>query len=282
MTKQNRSTLINYFHVGAMPTTEHFTDLIDSSLNILDQGFDKTAEQGFNISALSKEPNLVTFSRDSTPSKGLWTISFDQDVDSLLFKKTLDEKQVNHKEGRNKASAVLSMTQQGFVGINNSKPEQSLDISGVLKSDGRIGSQLGIDKNIPADGSWHNISPKLDGCQLLEINAGVGIKRSGRYALIHAHALNTCNPTGFWFNLFNFKNPIKCQHAYYNSPADKLKLRWVTAETDENTNPAYRPYYLQIRSNTDYGEGIFIRYHITQLWLDAYMQDSQLTNDEPQ
>lgn len=280
MAKRNRSTLRNYFRVGAMPTAEHFTDLIDSSLNTLEEGFDKTAEQGFKVSALSDKPNLVTFSRDSEPDDSLWTISFDKHVDSLLFKKGLDAKTAESKEGQTKSPAVLSMTQQGFVGINNSQPKQTLDISGVIKSDGRVGSQLGEDKDIPANGNWHNISPKLDGCHSFEVNAGVGIKRSGRYALIHAHALNTCNPTGFWFNFFNFKNPIKCQHAYFNSPADKLKLRWVTAEMDENDNPAYRPYYLQIRSNSDYGEGIFIRYHITQLWFDAYMQDNQPMNDD--
>ncbi len=263
--------------MGAMPTAEHFTDLIDSSLNTLEEGFDKTVEQGFKVSALADNATLVSFYRDSAPQNSLWSISFDLHCDSLLFKKN---SQPDADIASEDEQAVLSLTQKGFVGINNAKPARALDIKGVIKSDGRIGSQQGQALDIPADGNWHNISPKLEGCQAFEIMAGVGIKRSGRYGFIHATALNTCNPTGFWSNIFNRKNPIKSQHGYYNSSADKLKLRWIQAETDVGSNESYRPYYLQIRSNSSYGEGVLIRYHISKLWFDAYMQGSQSLDDE--
>jgi len=280
MTKRNRSTLKNYFRVGAMPTSEHFTDLIDSSLNLKEEGFDKTPEQGFKISALQGNASLMTFYRQAAPETPCWSVNFEQKNDALLFKNRAKIDSSNNAEQQD--AAVLSLTQTGFVGINNNEPQRELDIHGVLKADGRIGSQLGKKQNIPADGKWHNISGKLEGCQAFEVMAGVGIKRSGRYALLHATALNTCNPSGFWFNFLNWKNPIKCQHAYYTSSANKLKLRWVAAPSDGDNNDAYRPYYLQIRSNSNYGDGILIRYHMTKLWFDHYMSESQLTSDEQQ
>ncbi len=47
MAKQTRDTLKQFFSAGKLPTEEHFSDLIDSSLNTLDEGFDKSEEFGF-------------------------------------------------------------------------------------------------------------------------------------------------------------------------------------------------------------------------------------------
>lgn len=275
MAKRNRSTLRNYFRVGAMPSAEHFADLVDSSINKLEEGFDKTPEDGFKVSSLEDNAKLVSFYRDTAPNVSLWSISYDARIDSLLF-----HHQDQTKTGETAAEPVLSMTQQGRVGVNTVAPAQALDVNGVVKSIGRMGTQPLPDQNVPADGQWHNITELLEGCHALEVVAGVGIKRKGRYALLRAVALNTCNPTGFWSKLFNWKNPIKCQQAYYKSSADKLNLRWVAAEHDGDSSAAYRPYYLQARSNTDYGEGYFIRYHITQLWFDDYMLEGHVSPDE--
>ena len=37
------------FQHGKMPTEEDFADLIESMLNMLDEGFDKTPEAGFKV-----------------------------------------------------------------------------------------------------------------------------------------------------------------------------------------------------------------------------------------
>jgi hypothetical protein len=278
MAKRNRSTLRNYFHQGARPSAEHFADLIDSSLNMLDQGFDKTAEDGFKISSLEENAKLMTFYRKTDPKQTLWSISYDCNIDSLLF--CNNSASQSHTKGSSETdtaeptSTVLSMTQEGFVGINTRSPSQALEVNGVIKSSGRLGTNLGDKYAIPADGQWHNITTRLEGCQTLEVVAGVGIKRSGRYGMLHAIAMNTCQPSKSWLNIFNWRNPIKSQSAFYHSSADRLKLRWVNAPQNDDNNEANRPYYLQIKSSTNYGADIYIRYHLTQLWFDAYMHDS--------
>jgi len=276
MAKRNRSTLRNYFRAGAMPNEDHFNDLIDSTLNTLEEGFDKTIDEGLKISALENKANLVTFYRDTAPNNPLWAIRYNQHIDTLNFSA--------HGEDNNPANevsdqSVLSLGQTGRVGINNENPLHALDVNGIVKTDGRIGTSL-KEQAIPADGCWHNISSKLQGCQAFELMLGVGIKRSGRYALLQACAMNTCDPKVYFGGLLAWKKPIKSQQAYYQSSADKIKLRWIAAPKEADDNPTYRPYYLQAKTNTTFGDGVFIRGHITKLWFDEYMQDSIADDNE--
>ncbi|MGX9460841.1 hypothetical protein ACWXWU_06285 [Shewanella sp. A14] len=304
MAKRNRSTLKNYFRKGALPSADHFSDLIDSCLNTLEEGFDKSVNEGFRVSSLEENAHLMSFYRENAPEQQLWSIQFDKEIDALLF--SSPNAQYANKEAGNKpdstndissspgnsaeslgAQSLLALSPNDCVGINCDRPSHTLEVNGTFKSSGRKGGafEKATPKILPvkADGNWHTISPKLEGCQALEIMAGVGIKSSGRYGLLRAIAMNTCDPDSWWFDVFNWfnvKSSIKSQHAYYTSSADKLCLRWIKDKEKPQKSEAYRPYYLQIRSNTDYGDGIYIRYHITKLWFDDYMQDCIMTKEE--
>ena len=280
MAKRNRSTLRNYFRTGAMPSEEHFSDLIDSTLNTLEEGFDKTVDDGLKISALENKANLVTFYRDTAPNNPLWAIKYHDQSDTLNFSTRLQSDNQNKNTSNDtQEKPVLSLAKTGRVGINNDEPAHTLDVNGTIKINGRVGDSLKRNA-IPADGTWHNISPKLEGCQAFEVMLGVGIKRSGRYALLQACAINTCDPSAYFWGLLTWKKPIKSQQAYYKSSADKIKLRWIAAPKEADDAPAYRPYYLQAKTNTNYGDGVFIRGHLTKLWFDEYMQDSIVELDE--
>ncbi|NRD75151.1 hypothetical protein HQQ94_18385 [Shewanella sp. VB17] len=286
MAKRNRSTLKNYFRKGALPAADHFSDLIDSCLNTLEEGFDKSINEGFKVSSLEDNANLMSFYRDSTPNTILWSIHFDKDIDAMLFSAPNVQYSQTSPLIKPESASVLSLTPTACVGINCDKPSETLEVNGTVKSIGRLGGafekELGL-TSVKADGQWHNISPKLEGCHAFEVMAGVGIKSSGRYALIRSIAMNTCDPDRYWFDIFNWfshKKTIKSQHAYYLSTGDKLLLRWVKADNYQTKDEAYRPYYLQIRTRTDYGEGVFIRYHITQMWFDQYMTQSEALMDK--
>jgi DNA-binding transcriptional regulator YhcF (GntR family) len=51
MDKKNRETLKNYFKKGSLPSEKEFANLIDSMLNTIDDGFEKTEDEGLKISA---------------------------------------------------------------------------------------------------------------------------------------------------------------------------------------------------------------------------------------
>ena len=255
MARKGRDTLKLFFQRGSLPSADHFGDFIDSTVNQVDDGFKKTAENGLEISSLGAFDSLISFFRESRSAQALWTIGYDEERDKLLFKK-LDESQQPH--------TVLSLAPDGKVGINRKDPQHELDVDGFVSSKGRIGVAA-ADLAVPADGQWHDITETLTGCQALEVIAGVGKLKTGRYALVHGIAMNAYNPAGVLFNLFRRKNRINSQHAYYSARRDRLQLRWKGHN---------REYTLQLRSRCDYGEGCFVRYYTTRLWFDAEMAGS--------
>ena len=264
MAKNDRKTLKNYFASGRLPSQDDFGDLIESTLNIVDDGFDKTVEEGFKVSRLGDSGMLISFFENIGDKNALWFIKVDLKNRNLIF-------------GSEKIPHVLSLAheetevgEKGKIGINKEEPEWELDVGGVIRAEGRIGVITKEDKEekVLADGEWHDITDALRGCQAFEVMAGVGgEKKKGRYALMHAFALNTYNPKGPFFNFLKLKKRIRYHQAYYRSRGDKLKLRWRKGESDE--------YYLQIKSRSSYEGNIQIRYYITKLWFDEDMSQSR-------
>ena len=246
MSKRKRHILKNFFKKGSLPSEEQFGDLVDSMLNMIDEGFDKSPEEGLKIAQIGDEGKLISFYRDIELKSPLWSIEVDKE-DKLLY---------NNESN----STVLFLDPKGKIGLNKKDPEHEFDVDGVISSKGRAGNIRG---EIPADGIWHSIIDELEGCQAFEIMAGAGKKDSGKYALLHAFALNTFNPKGRFFNLINSKKGIRCQNAYYHSRCSKLKLRWAGGQSN---------YSLELKSSTSYGDEVCIRYYITQLWFDEFME----------
>lgn len=250
MAKRNRNTLKNFFRDGAMPSAREFADLIDSSLNTLEDGFDKSASNGFEITVLGKHTELLSFFRDNLTEQPLWQLRFDEKTNALQFKPLSGE-------------PVLSVTPQQRVGIATTTPASTLDVAGVVSMQGQRGYQPTGKAQVPADGQWHDISGALHGCHAFDVMAGTGNKGTGKYALLKATALNTFNPNGWWFNFLNHKKRIRVQQAYYLARSSKLELRWQTL-------PEHK-YCLQLRSRSDLGPDIRISYFLTQLWFDELM-----------
>ena len=55
----NRETLKNYFKKGGFATEKHFVDLIDSSLNVVDDGIAIKPEYGLKINPLALNSKLI-------------------------------------------------------------------------------------------------------------------------------------------------------------------------------------------------------------------------------
>ncbi len=251
MAKRNRDTLKHFFSKGSLPSEDQFHDLIDSAVNQIDEGFDKSPDHGLEITPLGSRDGLISFFRNQDPEKPIWSINYGGTNDGLIF---------NNQANK---TAPLTLGSDGKVGIDNRLPKWSLDVNGVVAAKGRIGVyKQGL---VPADGKWHDLTDELSGVHAFEIIAGAGKKKTGRYALIHAFALNCFNPLGWFFNFLNRKKAIDCRQAYYRSMSDKLKLRW----RGDN-----KKYYLQVKSNSDYGDDVQIRYYLTQLWFDEDMSES--------
>ncbi len=100
--------------------------------------------------------------------------------------------------------------------------------------------------------------------------AGVGKPGTGRYALLHATAMNTFNPTGFMAWLTGRKR-IRMQHAFFRCKCSKLQLRW---------SGKGRRYRLQIRSRCDFEGDVWICCYLTRLWFDPAMARSAVPPED--
>ena len=255
MAKKDRNTLKKYFQTGRLPSSEQFADLIDSMLNVIEEGFHKTADDGFKISQLDNTGKLVSFYENIDVKSPVWTLQLDMTSGRLIFGNPRNPNVLCLATEQCLEAAEAEVAEKVRVGINKKDAAFELDVAGTVASSGRIGAE---GETIPADGKWHDLTKELDGCHAFEIMAGAGKKGSGKYALLHALALNT----------FNSKGKINYHQSHYGSRCNRMKLRWKKKS---------RRYRLQIRTKCCYGEGVFIRVYLTQLWFDPFMKLCQAT-----
>ena len=290
MARQTRETLKNYFRSGNLPTEEAFEDLIDSSLNMGDEGYSKTPENGVEILALGHSRSLVSFYAPSDKATVQWALGFRRETDQAASKRRglvfsvpsiqgtagsgASAKEMDGDDG----ACVLALEPPnearqttGRVGIGTDNPHETLDVNGVVRSRGRIGGYIDFEtKPILADGGWHAVTPPLEGCQAFEVMAGVrGKSKSGKFALLHAFALNTFNSKRGWFRRLWPDQRIRTHEAFYENRCDRLELQW------NNSVDVAGKYQLEIRSHCEYGTGSDcprIQCFITELWFDHAME----------
>jgi hypothetical protein len=252
MTKLSRKVLKGYFKNGSMPSEEQFDDLIDSSVNILDDGFSKSPGGGLLVAPEDMEgttqtqPSLVSFFTN--------TESLNNGTASWLIGFTGSDSNPSLAISQPGAvSPAFIMMQNGNAGLNITTPVFTLDVGGIIGMQGRVGTYLQQEaRTVPADGKWHAILTSLDSLQGFEIMAAVyGVKGSGRYALLHAIALSAFGDS---------RSRINKTSAWYGRRKHRLDLRW-TGKTHD--------YNLEIKTHSDMGEGILIKYYITKLWWEG-------------
>jgi hypothetical protein len=71
----NRQSLKNYFKKGSAPTEQHFIDLIESSINIVDDGIARGVDQGFRISPIGHSNRLLSFFKNMQKRDPEWFIT---------------------------------------------------------------------------------------------------------------------------------------------------------------------------------------------------------------
>jgi hypothetical protein len=258
MAKQDRETLKDKFKNGKIPSEKEFADLIDSMLNKLDEGFDKTPADGLKVSQLLNTGKLISFYQNITVESSMWHIGLGQATKNLQFGNQHNQNVLTLRSQKN-IDAGSGLNSRIGVGINTDNPQYELDVAGTIASHGRVGKKG--EMAIPADGGWYDITDTLSGCHAFEVMAGVGGSDSdGKYALTHAFALNT----------FNAKSDISYHRTHYGSKCNRIELRWQRAFPTEETFQ----YKLQMRVECTYGDDVWIKYYITQLWFDTLMRDS--------
>jgi hypothetical protein len=240
-----RAELKRYFRNGQVPTETHFAYLIDSVVVQQDDGIAKNEEEGYIISPLGSSNRLITFYNGMDQIEPFFYVDRDnQQSPSLRF---ISGKQGDSEKSREEASSFFH--QDGRVGFGKRcSPDLKTEVQGFIGMEGRKGTYR--QGTVPANGKWHKIAEDLNNCQAFEIIARTGKKRSGKFAILHAIALRAFGGS---------KGRIRKTHSYFGFFWNKLNVRW--RGTTHN-------YWLELRSNRNYGSGVNIFYNVGKLWDD--------------
>lgn len=228
MAKANRKTLKGYFSTGRMPTGEHFGDLVDSVLNIVDDGLNKT-ENGLQLSPKEGLSSVMEFFGHILDEKPLWRFEVDHQSRKLRIRR-----------GDADDGALFVLNPDGRVEI-----EGDLCVTGRVEARGFAG--LYAKGECPADGKWHDLTGDLTGACMFRVVVGCGRFGFGKYAVMEATVAHC----------FGRHRHIRTQASWYGMIFNRLALRWV-----KNGQSAR----LQVRTRCNYGGETMIHFEITELW----------------
>ena len=283
MTTQNRKTLYAYFEEGRLPTPQAFRDLVDSTMNVYDEGFYKTPDNGVKITTPvgGKYEALISFFRDASFSVDkdqdtpLWSMRYGPAPYPLCFR------------SENEQTPVLSLHPTAGagvaarVGVNTLSPRHAMEVAGFVGAWGRVGTYPVPEPANPAealvaDGDWKPLTPWLEGICGFDVVASAGKPGAKRCALMHAVALNVVRPQPRWYEFWSRRPRIPCESAWASERCEELELQWQRedeaatgkAAKGKATAGKSQRYRLRIRSRCDYevSPAVPIEVHLTQIW----------------
>ena len=235
----DRESLRSLFDTGTRPNANNFGSLIDSMVNKVDDRISKNLENGLMLAPEGKESGrVVSFFDDIQGESPRWTFEMPlEGAQGLSISEPVSETQ---------SETRIFFQKGGNIGIGTKEPKTSLEVDGILGTSARMGTYM--TGAVPADGQWHDIITNLNGCTAFEIMAQVGKEKEGKYALLHATALSTFGRS---------RSKIRCTQAHYGWWWNKLALKWHGSTYD---------YGLRLRTRSNYGSGLEIKYCVTRLW----------------
>lgn len=275
MPKHNRNTLKSFFSDGAMPSSDMFEGLIDSTINLSDDGFEKTPADGIKIANVGDHKKMMSYYDQGNRDDALWEMRFDGNDNNLVLGSPVITTQRGDQEisqaAQDQISHAICLDKSRHtlkVGIGCKTPKDTLDVNGTTRSVGRrgtFGNSFQTQKtssSLGAGSQWKSITSALKGGVVLEVVARAKNDEKKYYGLMHAIAMHSPwrAKRDLWYFL-RLKNKIRYTHAVYASIRHKIKLRWHREKGEEG-------YRLQINSCCEYGDDGILDYHITSLWSD--------------
>jgi len=244
----SREELKKLFRNGKLPSEKDFSELIDSGVNKLDDGFVKDDDQGLVIASTGESKKFISFFR-KTDELNPFVVMERSVENSEALRITPFSESGNAATNNNS----FFFHTNGSLGLGTPADEKyrlqiANGFTGMYARSGTFATG-----KVPANGKWHPIITQLNNCQAFEVVARTGVKHSGKFAMMHAIAVST-------FGGPRARNKVKKVCAQYGFFWNKINLKWSGKLHD---------YALMLRSNSNYGYGVYIHYHVTRLWDDT-------------
>ena len=248
MALKNTETLKNYFKKGGVISEKHFTDMIDSSMNKIDDGIDISSEHGLKINPSGIFTRLISFFRNKSQKEPDYSVNSNYN--------NIEGVSINNNDNK----TVLKIKKDN-VGINTDNPIYDLDVNGTISAKSIIGN---FSKGtVPADGKWHKILENLDGISAFEVIAHAsGSVNSGYYSISHVIALSTFGGSRSRNKIKNYKNSNwngLLSHLFNRSKV--IKFKWSGTLHDYNLEIKTGDWNINPETNKPYE----INYSITKL-----------------
>jgi hypothetical protein len=238
MAKLNRETLKNYFSSGQRPSGDTFKDLIESTVNILDDDFSEKPDAAIKVAADGDDRDVISFYKQSGEPSPDWTISVETNGNLVI----------SRHENDDQFRSSIVFKDDGDIEING----RNTWITG-----GRRGAAV---QSIPADGKWHSITEGLTGISMLEVTAAYSTG-SGKHSTLIAWA-SCC---------FGKRRKIeRVRPKTFFFWTNKIRIRWVRVK-DKNGHKT--KCILQIKTRYSGGKNSNIQCSITQLWNNSDLPD---------
>jgi len=245
MNLRNRKTLKKNFSKGRLLSENDFSDLIDSSVNKIDDGFAKDNQNGLQLAPSIESNQILSVFNEITDKKPLWHLDLEEDNEEKLLSLYGPY-----------ADKYLSFHENGNIGINTQKPAFDLEINGSVGMKGRIGTYAWGKKN--GDGQWHTILEEPEGMGAYEVVAFItGASKTAQHAGLHATIIKV-------FNKIKIKKVRTNKGWFLNG----LRIRWKKHKSNEENADLW---LLQLRTWRAYikgkdGPARKIEYHVTKLY----------------
>lgn len=254
----NRRELMDLFKNGNIPSENDFEKLIESTLNLNEDGFSKNPEEGFVIKPEDSFNNFITFYKHKNDIDPFFSIAKEETgAPAVKIVPYNNSSASKHEELENVKDAQIYFHTNGAMGIGQQANKMcKLSVNGFTSMQGRTGSYL--TGCVDADGLWKPIKPEsgfFDGCQAFEIIARAGKPDSRKYAIMHAIALSA-------YGGKSSHQRIRRTCARYGFFWNRIRLRWRNAGPNN--------YWLEIKTSSHYSDGGTIEYRITKLWDDDF------------
>lgn len=260
MAQHTRSELYKIYKGGFHDKA--FEHLVDSGLNIKDDGLGINPEQGLVLTAKGPSKKLASFyQRISDKSTPLWSLALDNERGG---------KGLNILEGE--ISRVF-IKEGGRVGINTENPNYQLEVNGLVSVKGLVGS-FSTGKAL-ADAKWHTMAgmTNMDGCQAYEIIAHVIDEKDKRFGLSIATVIMTYGKRGYRTKVVSVESGNKWLFGRF---WNKIKFKWII--DDLNTEPGKLKYMCQIKTKGHFGmldgQPKQIFYRVRRLWDKDYEMEN--------
>jgi len=239
-----------------------FEHLVDSSLNIKDDGIDVSNEFGLSITPRGSSRKLLSFfEKISDRTSPMWSMSYEDKKDM---------QGINFQEA---GVSRLFLQNGGNIGVNNANPNFEFDVNGLVAAKGYVGSFA--KGTCYADGKWHTITAlrDIDSCQAYEIFAHINDEGDRRFALTQGLLLISHGTKG---HVVKMRSIEAGSSWLWGKIFNRIKLRWVI--DDVHTTPDKPKFMAQIKSRTHYGmkdgkpKSIF--YRISKMWDKDFEMES--------